>query len=150
MHAHSSVVTACRRAGAKSTQKQRLQTSCPLKGGQMSMLLAWRDLNGLKKKALPGKCSILLVPVWVVDELPVQLLGLIRIELLTAFTALKAGTNLDPNILSGAITRLCCVADLHSLRHDWKVTKSGGGTSVDWAVASLRQGQWMVGYGCRG
>ena len=58
--------------------------------------------------------------------------------------------SLDPNVLSGAITRLCCVADLHSLRHDWKVTKSGGGTSVDWAVASLRQGQWMVGYGCRG
>ena len=46
------------------------------------------------KKAVPGYCSILLVSVWVVDELPIQLLCLLRIELLTtAFNALKSGTN---------------------------------------------------------
>ena len=45
------------------------------------------------KKTLPGYCSILLVSVWVVDELPMQLLCLLRIErLTTAFIALKSGT----------------------------------------------------------
>ena len=48
--------------------------------------------------------------------------------------------SLDPNVLSGAITRLCCVADLHSLRHGTKVLKEGRGRkSVDWAVANF---QW--------
>ena len=67
--------------------------------------------------------------------------------------------SLDPNVLSGAITRLCCIADLHSLRHGWKVlTERRGCKSVDWAVASF---QWKslnfaqerctgtsIGWGC--
>ena len=47
--------------------------------------------------------------------------------------------SLDPNVLSGAITRLRCVADLHSLRHGSKVlTERRGCKSVDWAVASFQ------------
>ena len=53
---------------------------------------------------------------------------------------LSCHASLDPNVLSGAITRLCCVADLHSLRHGSKVlTERRGCKSVDWAVASF---QW--------
>ena len=53
---------------------------------------------------------------------------------------LSCHASLDPNVLSGAITRLCCIADLHSLRHGSKVlTERRGCKSVDWAVASF---QW--------
>lgn len=63
--------------------------------------------------------SILLVSVGVMDELPVQLLGLLRVKLLTAFCTLKACTHLDANVLGGAITRLCRIANLHGLWHSY-------------------------------
>ena len=55
--------------------------------------------------------------------------------------AVMPAASLDPNVLSGAITRLSCVADLHSLRHGLKVwtDQRREGMSVDWAVASF---QW--------
>ena len=63
--------------------------------------------------------SILLVSVGVMDELPVQLLGLLRVKLLTAFCTLKACTHLDAHVLGGAITRLRRIANLHGLWHSY-------------------------------
>ena len=81
-YAHS-LVTACSRAGAKSVQKQHLHTSHALQkmGNASRCLHFWPEVwpkvaETVLKKTLPGNCSILLVSVWVVDELPVQLLGL--------------------------------------------------------------------------
>merc|ERR1740130_2292560 len=61
--------------------------------------------------------SILLVPVWVMDELPVQLLCFLSVEVLTALWALEAACHLDPNILNAAISGHCCGTDLHGLWH---------------------------------
>ena len=67
---------------------------------------------------------VFLVTVRVMNKLPVQLFGLLRIKLLPAFGALKSGTHLDAYILGGAVTGLGCVTDLHGLRHG--VSKRGG------------------------
>merc|ERR1711920_166223 len=61
--------------------------------------------------------SIFLVPVRVVDELPAELLGLLRFELLPAVRALEAALDLDPDIYDGAVARLGRGRDLHGLRH---------------------------------
>merc|ERR1719399_2464985 len=68
--------------------------------------------SGIKchqKSQVCALCSVLLVPVRVMDELPMQLLGLLGIEPLTAFWALKGSTHLDADIVHSAVTRLCRV-----------------------------------------
>ena len=42
--------------------------------------------------------SVLLMPVWVMDELPVQLLRLFGVELLAAFWALEGARHLDAHV----------------------------------------------------
>merc|ERR1719316_1766516 len=58
--------------------------------------------------------SILLVPVWVVNELPMQLLCLLCVKLLPAFWALKGAASLDANILDRAVARLGSITDIHA------------------------------------
>ena len=55
--------------------------------------------------------------IGVLDELPMQLLGLFALELLAALRALEGPRHLDPHVLYGAIPRLGLRADLHSFRH---------------------------------
>ena len=55
--------------------------------------------------------------VGVVDELPVQLLGLLRVELLTALRALELAVRLDADVDDGAVAGPCRGADLHVFRH---------------------------------
>merc|ERR1719188_1786240 len=62
-------------------------------------------------------CSVLLVAVRVVDELPVELLGLLCVELLAAIRALECSIHLDANVLSGAVSGLCRITDFQRLRH---------------------------------
>merc|ERR1719277_537523 len=61
--------------------------------------------------------SILHVAVRVVDKLPVELLRLLRVELLAALRALESAVHLDANVRSAAITRLSRIADFQGLRH---------------------------------
>merc|ERR1719148_473601 len=69
--------------------------------------------------SINSRLSILLVPVRVVDELPMQLPCSISIEVLPAIWALERGTSLhlDANILNAPISRLCGIGDFHGLRH---------------------------------
>ena len=62
--------------------------------------------------------SVLLMPVWIMDELPVQLLRLLGIELLSAFWALEGARHLDAHVHRGSVTRLRSIANLHRLGHD--------------------------------
>ena len=59
--------------------------------------------------------SVLLMPVGVMDELPVQLLRLLGLELLPAIGALIAAIHLDPDIDHSAVTGLGCCGNLHRL-----------------------------------
>merc|ERR1719436_492812 len=61
--------------------------------------------------------SILHVAVRVVDKLPVELLRLLRVELLAAIRALKGAVHLDANVRGAAIARLGRVANFQGLRH---------------------------------
>ena len=65
----------------------------------------------------PSSNLVFLMTVWIMNELPVQLLGLLGVELLPALSALKSSTHFNTHILSGAISRLGCITDLHCLRH---------------------------------
>ena len=56
--------------------------------------------------------------VWVMDELPVQLLRLLGVKLLAAFWALERARHLDAHIGRGSMARLGGIADLHRLGHD--------------------------------
>merc|ERR1719359_1482263 len=58
---------------------------------------------------------IFLVPVRVVDELPVQILGFLGVELLAAVWALERALHADAHVLDRSVTTLCCFRDL--LRH---------------------------------
>merc|ERR1740121_596009 len=71
-------------------------------------------LDGLSRRGL----SVLLVPVGVVDELPVQLLGLLGVKLLAAIRALERARHPHPHIDHGAITGHGPRGDLHGcFRH---------------------------------
>merc|ERR1719272_4137 len=56
--------------------------------------------------------SILLVAVWIVNELEVQLQGTLSIKSLSAIFALMLTIKLHTNILNGSITRLGSCTDL--------------------------------------
>ncbi|CAE8642216.1 unnamed protein product [Polarella glacialis] len=57
--------------------------------------------------------SILLVPVRVVDELPVHLLGLLVVEFLAAVRAWELAIHLDAHVLRRAIAGLGRITDFH-------------------------------------
>merc|ERR1719336_2215246 len=61
--------------------------------------------------------SIFLVPVRLVDEPPVEFLGLLTVKLLAAIGACKLRFHLDANVGHRTITRLGRSADLHRLWH---------------------------------
>ena len=63
------------------------------------------------------RCSVLLMPVGIMDELPVELLGLLRIELLAAVGALEGARRPDADVHNGAVSGLGLGADLQGLRH---------------------------------
>merc|ERR1719414_290014 len=64
------------------------------------------------------KCpGVPVVAVWVMDELPVDVLGFLRVELLPAIGALDLPVSLDADVDGGAVARLGGVADLHGLGH---------------------------------
>ena len=58
---------------------------------------------------------VLLVPIRVMDELPMELLGLLCVELLTTVRALERTLHPDAHIDNSAIARLRTSADLHVL-----------------------------------
>jgi len=62
--------------------------------------------NATFKKLLDA-ASVFLMTVWVMDELPVDLLGLLRGEFLLAYVTLELSIQLDSNVLDASITRLC-------------------------------------------
>lgn len=88
----------------------------------------------------PSSNLVFLMTIWIMNELPVQLLGLLGVKLLSALSTLKSSTHFNTHILSGAISRLGCITDLHGLRHvemrkgckrcDYQVTVSGLSTRV--------------------
>merc|ERR1719450_115696 len=61
--------------------------------------------------------SILLVPVRVVDELPMKLLSLVCVELLPAVWAFELTVYFNPHVGCGTVTGLGRVADFHGLGH---------------------------------
>merc|ERR1719316_428561 len=61
--------------------------------------------------------SILLVPVWVVNELPMQLLCLLCVKLLPAFWTLEGASHLDTDVLDSTVAGLCRICDFQCLRH---------------------------------
>merc|ERR1719335_573880 len=61
--------------------------------------------------------SILHMPVGIVNELPMQLLGLLRVELLAALWALKLTSHLDADVFNTAVSRLSRIGDFHRFRH---------------------------------
>merc|ERR1719362_1736879 len=73
--------------------------------------------KGLRGRVGDLSPSVLLVAVWVMDELPVDVLGLLRVELLSAIGALDLPVGLDANVDGRAIARLGGVADLHGFGH---------------------------------
>ena len=88
----------------------------------------------------PSSNLVFLMTIWIMNELPVQLLGLLGVKLLSALSTLKSSTHFNTHILSGAISRLGCITDLHGLQHvemlkgckrcDYQVTVSGLSTRV--------------------
>merc|ERR1719189_2156036 len=83
---------------------------------------AWPELRPQVPKRAHGAVgnlglSVLLVAVWVMDELPVDVLGLLRVELLPAVGALDLPVGLDADVDGGAVARLGGVADLHGFGH---------------------------------
>merc|ERR1719329_1078513 len=62
-------------------------------------------------------CSVLLMAVRIVNELPVQLLRLLGVELLAAVRALKLARNTDADLLHGSIARLGCLGDFNCFWH---------------------------------
>merc|ERR1712032_1077061 len=61
--------------------------------------------------------SILLVPVRIMNELPMKLLGFLCVELLPTIRTLEITGHLDPHVSDGAIAGLGSITDLHRLRH---------------------------------
>merc|ERR1719273_60901 len=73
------------------------------------------SLDGQTK---PDRISVLLVPGGVMDELPVEILGLLCIELLAAIRALERARHPDTDVYHGAIAGHGPRRDLHLLsRH---------------------------------
>ena len=77
----------------------------------------YKNTSRFEKNNASSNNSILLVPVRVVDELPVQLFRLLGIELLSALGALKIAFHFDADVGHGAVARLRGSADLHRLGH---------------------------------
>ena len=96
---------------------QNAQNRSPSNRNLTNAPLASRANAEALQKVDLTQISILLVAVGVVDELPVQLLGLLGIELLTALRTLELCLHFDAHILSGAIARLGSGGDLHGLGH---------------------------------
>merc|ERR1711976_917523 len=67
---------------------------------------------------------IFLMPSWIVNESPMQLLCLLTVKLLSAIRALKCASHLDTNIRSRAVARLRCITDFHCLKHSAKQLRS--------------------------
>jgi len=70
------------------------------------LVSAWKLQASHSQKVAGCKTSVLLVTVWVVDELPVNLLSLLGGELLLAHVTLELPIQLDANMLNASITRL--------------------------------------------
>merc|ERR1712050_736590 len=84
-----------------------------VKGAVIEGPPATPNADALYKSAL----SILLVPVGVMDEFPVQLLRLLGLELLPAIWALENTIRLDPDIDHRAVAGLGRCGNLHRLGH---------------------------------
>ena len=76
------------------------------------------SFKGAVGAVVGSESLVLLMPVWIMDELPVQLLCLFGIELLSAFWALEGARHFDAHIGRSPIARLGGIANLHRLRHD--------------------------------
>ena len=61
--------------------------------------------------------SVLLVPVWIVNELPMQLLCFLCVKLLPAFWTLEGASHLDTDVLDSTVAGLCRICDFQCLRH---------------------------------
>merc|ERR1719321_1206256 len=92
-----------------------MMTSPSQRAENYSLLQAFLRQRARDFQSLP--ISILLMPVWVVDKFPMQLLRFLSVEFLPAIGALETTSHLDANIFNSVVSRFGCITDFHRFWH---------------------------------